>query len=68
MARGMGGASPSNIAHYLKGIDFPATKQDLVSYAEDNNAPDEVLDVLEDMPDQEYTSMADLMQGVAQVE
>lgn len=68
MARGMGGQSPSNIAHFLKGIDLPASRQDLIDHAEDNNAPDEVLEVLEQMPDQEYTSMADLMQGVGQVE
>ncbi len=68
MARGMGGESPSNIAHYLKGIDFPANKQDLIDFAEDSNAPDKVLDVLEDLPDQQYTSIADLIQGVAQVE
>ncbi len=68
MTRGMGGQSPSNIAHYLKGIDFPCSKQDLIDHAEDNNAPEEVLEVLEELPDQEYTSMADLMQGVGQVE
>lgn len=68
MPRGMGGQSPSNIAHYLKGIDFPATKQELMDYAEDNNAPEEVLEVLQQMPDQEYYSMSDLMLGVGQVE
>lgn len=68
MARGFGGSSPSNIAHYLKGIDFPATKEELIEYAEDNDAPDEVLDVLEYFPDETYHSMAEVMQGVAQVE
>jgi len=66
--RGMGGHSPSNIAHYLKGIDFPASKQDLIDYAVDNNAPDELIEVLQDMPDQQYQSMTDLMLSVAQVE
>lgn len=68
MQRGMGGHSPSNIAHYLKGIDFPASKQDLIDYAVDNNAPDELIEVLQDMPDQQYQSMTDLMLSVAQVE
>lgn len=67
MPRGMGGQSPANIAHYLQGIDFPISKQDLISHAEDNNAPDEVIDLLENLPDQEYHSMSDLMQGVGQV-
>lgn len=68
MPRGFGGSSPSNIAHYLKGIDFPATKEELIEYAEDNDAPDEVLDVLEYFPDETYHSMAEVMQGAGQVE
>lgn len=68
MPRGMGGQSSSNIANYLKGIDFPASKDDIVIYAEDNSAPQEVLDVLENLPDQEFNSIADLMQGVGQAE
>lgn len=68
MTRGMGGQSPSNIAHYLKGIDFPADKDDIIAYAEDNGAPEEVLDTLENLPDMEFDSMADLMQGVGQAE
>lgn len=66
MTRGMGGQSPSNISHYLKGIDFPANKQDLIDHAEDNNAPDEVIQALQKLPEGEYESMADLMQGVGQ--
>ena len=26
MTRGLGGHSPANVSHHLKGIDFPATK------------------------------------------
>lgn len=68
MPRGFGGSSPSNIAHHLKGIDFPASKQDLIEYAEENDAPDDVIDVLEHFPDETYHSMAEVIQGVAQVE
>jgi len=68
VTRGMGGRSPANIAGFLEGIDFPATKDELVDHAEDNGAPQEVIDVLESLPNQEYTSMADVMSGVGQVE
>ena len=68
MPRGMGGHSPANIASFLEGIDFPASRDELLNHAEDNNAPQEVIDVLEDLPDQEYTSMADVMSGIGQVE
>lgn len=68
MARGVGGHSPSNIAHYLKGMDFPASKQELVQHARDNHADQEVLEVLEQMPERDYGDMADVMKGVGQVE
>jgi Protein of unknown function (DUF2795) len=63
MIRGMGGHSPSNVAHYLKGVDFPARKQDLQKHAKKNEAPEEVVDVLEALPDETYNNMADVMKG-----
>lgn len=68
MPRGMGERSPANIASFLEGINFPASKDELVDHAEDNNAPQDIIDVLEQLPDQEYTSMADVMSGMGQVE
>ena len=63
MTRGMGGRSPANIAHYLSGIDFPCNKEDLVEHARQNNADNEVLETLEDLPEGEYANMADVMKG-----
>lgn len=68
MPRGMGGRSPANIVSFLEGLDFPASKDEIINYAEDNNAPQEIIDVLEQLPDQDYTNMADVMSGVGQVE
>jgi hypothetical protein len=63
MARGMGGGSPSNVAHYLKGIGFPAKKKDLISQARKNDADQNVIQELDRMPDQEYGNMGDVMKG-----
>lgn len=68
MAIGVGGHSPSNIAQHLKHIHFPCSKEDLVQQARKNQAEDDVLDVLRQMPEQEYKTMADVMKGVGQVE
>ena len=68
MTRGMGGHSPANITHHLKGIDFPAGRDDLVKHAQKNDADEEILEVIRKMPDQEYGSMADVMKGVGEVE
>lgn len=63
MARGMGGQSPSNVSHHLKGVDFPANKQDLIDQARDNGAEDDVLEMIEKMPDDDYENMADVMKA-----
>ncbi|WP_312479541.1 DUF2795 domain-containing protein [Stutzerimonas nitrititolerans] len=63
MTRGVGGESPANVATYLKGIDYPAQKDDLVQHAKKNGAESEVIDMLNRMPEQEYSNMADVMKG-----
>ncbi len=68
MARGVGGRSPANIARSLKGIDFPVGKRDLVEHARKNNADQEVIEVLQQLPDREYGNMADVEKGVGKVE
>jgi len=68
MATGMGGHSPSNILHHLKGIDFPADKNALVERAQKNEADQDILDIIRQMPDTQYQSMADVLKGVGKVE
>ncbi len=63
MTRGVGGESPANVATYLKGIDYPANKQDLLQHARQNGAEQDVVDVLERMPEQQYGNMADVRKG-----
>lgn len=68
MAIGMGGHSPSNILHHLKGVDFPAKKSGLLEQAQKNNAENDILDIIRKLPDNEYHSMADVLKGVGRVE
>jgi hypothetical protein len=63
-----GGHSPANVAHYPGGIDFPASKDDLVRHARSHDADDDVLEVLRQMSQRDYGSMADVMKGVGRVE
>lgn len=68
MTRGLGGQSPANVSHHLQGADFPASRADLEKQAKQNGAGDDVLDVIRNMPDQEYANMADVMKGVGEAE
>lgn len=68
MTIGMGGHSPSNILHNLKGVHFPADKAKLIEQARKNNAENEVMEIINQLPDGPYQSMADVLKGVGQVE
>lgn len=54
------------IAQSLHGIDFPCNKQGLVEHARRNNADQDVVNVIQKMPDAEYTSIADVFKGVGE--
>lgn len=60
--------NPIEVEKHLKGIKFPASKQDLIEQARQNQAPGEVLSVLERMPDREFRTAADVAKGVGEVE
>ncbi|GGC46198.1 hypothetical protein GCM10011504_25770 [Siccirubricoccus deserti] len=68
MTRGLGGHSPANVTHHLKGIHFPAKKKDLVQQAKRNGAEQDVMEVINAIPDQEFASIADVMKAVGGVE
>ncbi len=52
--------SAARIQVYLKGIDYPADKNELLDHAEENGAPDQVMDILRQLADKQYTSPADV--------
>jgi hypothetical protein len=58
------GVSAADLTQKLRGIDFPAKKQDLVERARQNQAEDAVMRVLEAMPDQEYASVKDIAAAI----
>jgi Protein of unknown function (DUF2795) len=54
--------SPTEVQKALKGADYPASRDDLIELAKDNEAPEDVVDVLEEsLEDDEYGSPADVM-------
>ncbi|WP_224981832.1 DUF2795 domain-containing protein [Geomonas agri] len=57
------GHSPANVTKHLKGIDFPAEKQDLLKHAQHMKAEKVVLDEIQKMEDREYGNMADVMKS-----
>jgi hypothetical protein len=46
--------SPIDVQKALKGMDYPADKDDLVQKAENNGAEGEVMTALQQLPDRQY--------------
>lgn len=48
------------IQKFLKGMNYPANKMALLEQAKKNNAPANILSSLENLPDKEYRTPAEL--------
>ncbi|GAB2905586.1 DUF2795 domain-containing protein [Nonomuraea fastidiosa] len=46
--------NPIDLQKHLSGVDYPASKQDLIKAAREQNASKDILKALESMPDREY--------------
>jgi hypothetical protein len=53
-----------DVAQALSGVNFPARKQQLIEYARSHNGTEQAMDALDHLPDEEYTSMADVFKGI----
>jgi Mg/Co/Ni transporter MgtE len=56
-------ALTADLARRLRGVVFPATKEDLIRHARDNRAGDDIIRVLEELEDREYERLADVMKS-----
>jgi len=56
----------AKVSKSLKGIHFPADKGKVLEYAKRNSAPEDVLDTIQKMPDENYDSMAGVWHAVSQ--
>ncbi len=52
--------SSSDIERYVRGVNFPADKNELVDYARRQNAPDNVIRALDNLPNQRFNSPMDI--------
>jgi hypothetical protein len=51
----------------LQNVKFPASKQDLVRVAQQNNVPDPIVEKLRTMPGDQYNGPQDVVKAVQQM-
>lgn len=57
----------AQIQKSLKGAKYPSSTGNLISLAQKNNAPSDVLDVLNQLPKMDFNSPAQVMKEVGKV-
>jgi len=57
--------NPIQIQKFLGGIDYPASKDDIVASARESGADDAVMDALNGIPDKEYDAPTAVSEAVA---
>jgi hypothetical protein len=60
--------SPVEMQKHLKGVNYPASKDDLVKRAQGNQASDEIVQKIRMLPGNSYNSPKDVMKALGQTE
>lgn len=60
--------SAADVTSALRGIDFPASKEDLITYVHEvRDRAQAVLEILHQFPERRYNSMADVEKAVGEI-
>lgn len=63
-----GHVSPAIVEKYLAGMHFPAEKKNLVCNAENKHAPDDVMNLINMLPEKIYKSPIDITKEIGKIE
>ena len=61
-------ANPAEVEKCLKGVNYPAKKEDLIKHAQQQGANQDVMEVLKEMRDQEFNSPIDVSKAVGEID
>lgn len=56
--------NPIHLQKFLKGLEYPATRDSIVSHAEKHDADDEALDALRGIEEKEYETPAAISKAI----
>jgi hypothetical protein len=59
--------NPIQLQKYLKGLDYPVSKQQLIEAAKKNGADENVLATLQQLPDKKYDAPVDVSEEVGKL-
>ena len=60
--------SPAIVEKYLAGMHYPAEKKNLVNNAKNKDAPNDVMDLINKLPEKTYNSPIDITKEIGKIE
>lgn len=64
----MAKVNPIQLQKHLKGVDYAASKEQLVQHAQKQGTDENAISVLQQLPDEEYESPTDVSEAVGEIE
>ncbi len=64
----MAKVNPIQLQKALKGVNYPASKQDLLRRAESNKADQNIRNAIQRLPEQQYNRPSDVSKAIGQQE
>lgn len=60
--------SPAQVQRYLSGLVYPSSREELIDYAVEEGADEDVLDTLSRIPDELYHTPDDVSQAIDEIQ
>lgn len=64
----MAKVNPIQLEKYLKGMDYPASKADILKHAEQNGADENAKAALQQLPDKTYDGPTGISKAIGQID
>lgn len=64
----MATVNPIQLQKFLKGMEYPASKEDLIKHAKKQGADNKVMETLQQIPDDEYEKPTDVNHAIGELE
>ena len=64
----MAEANPIQVQKYLSGMDYPADRDEIIDHAKDQGADNDIVQILQQLPEQDYKTAADVSKAIGQIE
>ncbi|MBN9134200.1 MAG: hypothetical protein ABS69_19750 [Nitrosomonadales bacterium SCN 54-20] len=63
----MAKTNPIQVQKFLSGMDYPANKEELMDHAKSRGADENIMHTLEQLPDEDYETPADVSKAIGHI-